>query len=122
MVEIGTEHRQQGRLVVAGPHRPVAVWPAERRDLAVAAPAAEVGGVDAVVELLATIEAEDPAAYRQRYRRSVAALRALTAHCQAAILQAAARVEGDLSPEAVLTEVHAALRTPIQPAIERLAS
>ena len=117
------QHRGTDRkIVVRGTPQLAEVWPGEGGDVRVAAPAAEVGGVDAVVELLASIDGEEPSAYRARHGSSGPALRALAAHCRAAILQAAMRAHGDLSPEAVLAELHASLRTPIASLVDRVAS
>ena len=127
MHQIRRQHTEpEAKVVVRGGTRLAEIWPGELdRPMAPvpsAQPAAEVGGADAVVALLATVEGVDPAAYRAWHGQSAPALRALAAHCRAAILQAAMRTHGDLSPEAVLAELHDSLRTPISPLLDRIAS
>jgi hypothetical protein len=122
-----TETRQgteaQPRIVVRGGARLAEVWPAEPVEPAAPArPAAELGDTAAVVELLAAVDGEDAAVYGHRHRHQAMAVRALTAHCRAAVLRAALQVEGRLTPAAVLDELHSGLRRPIDPPLELLAS
>jgi hypothetical protein len=96
------------RIVVRGPSQPATVWPEERP---LAAPvgerrAAEIGDPWGVVELLGRADGTDAWAYLATHGAEVASIRALTAHCAAAVLHAAVRVEGVLSPSAVLAALH----------------
>jgi hypothetical protein len=98
----------EARIVVRGAVAPRSVWPEERTlptPVAVRR-AAEVGDPEQVVALLAAAEGTDAATYLQSHGGDVASIRALTAHCEAAILQAALAVRGDLSPAAVVAVLH----------------
>jgi hypothetical protein len=106
-----TSSTAQPRIVVRGAVRPVHVWPEERTSPTSVRRAAEVGDPEQVVALLAEADGCDEATYLVAHGADVASIRALAAHCEAAILHAALRVAGELTPAAVLSALHADLGT-----------
>jgi hypothetical protein len=111
------------KIIVRGADRLAEVWPAEPVEpVLVAGAAAELGDVEAVLDLLAAVDGEETDVYRLRHRHEAAAVRALTAHCRPAVLRAALQLDGAVTPETVLAEVHSGLRRPIDPLLELLAS
>lgn len=101
------------RIVVRGAIAPRSVWP-EEHPAAAPAPrpvrrAAEVGDPERVVALLAEADGSDEATYLRVHGGDAAGIRALTAHCEAAILHAALRVPGELTPAAVVAVLHQGL-------------
>ena len=114
MTRTPTTSTVETRIVVRGAVEPQSVWPEERPLAATVAErwAAEIGDPEKVVALLAQIEGVDETAYLAAHGADVASLRGLTAHCAAAVLHAAVRIEGELSPAAVLAALHGELRPP----------
>lgn len=97
----------ESKIVVSGGTTLRQVWPDEVR-----APAprrirtAEIGDPQAVLELLARVDGVEVDDYRYGAGRDLRSVAALTAHCEAAILQAALRIDGELTPAAVLADLH----------------
>ena len=105
--------KSEPKIVVWGAMGLGRVWPDE---IPAPAPrrvrAAEIGSPQAVLELLARIDGVDADEYRHGAGRDLHSVAGLTAHCEAAILQAALRVNGELTPAAVLAGVHQDLARP----------
>ena len=103
----------EATIVVRGATALRAVWPEERPTAALGVRrAAEIGDPEQVVALLAAAEGTDEAGYLVAHGADVASIRALTAHCEAAILHAALQVDGELSPAAVVSVLHRDLARP----------
>jgi hypothetical protein len=102
----------ESRIVVRGTSEPRSIWPEERPLAAAVAArwAAEVGDPQRVVALLAEAEGVEASAYEAAHGSDTASIRALTAHCAAAVVHAAVRVDGPLTPAAVLAALHGDLR------------
>ena len=100
-----TEHTES-KIVVWGAMGLGHVWPDEIPAPLVPCRTAEIGNPQAVVDLLARIEGVDADEYWDGAGRDLRSIRALTAHCEAAILQAALRIQGELTPAAVLAGLH----------------
>ncbi len=94
------------KIVVRGAHRLARVWPEETAVPLQVHRATEVGHPDRVIELLARVDGVDADTYRHGHGRDLASVRALAAHCEAAILQATLFVRGDLTPRTVLDVLH----------------
>ena len=125
MFETSSPSNSEQQIVVRGSSSLRPVWPEERPVAAVVAErwAAEIGDPWRVVELLADADGVEASAYLAAHGDDLASIRALTAHCAAAVLHAAVRVEGTLSPAAVLAALHHGARSDRRgELVDRLAS
>lgn len=85
----------------------VQTWPAESDEVGAPAGAERpLGSAEAVLEVLARADGEDPRSYARRHAADAGAVLALTHRTEAEVLAAALRVPGALSPAAVLDVVH----------------
>jgi hypothetical protein len=101
-----TSTTAEPKIVVRGADRLAEVWPDAALVPMWTRRASEVGHLDHVIELLARVDGVDTETYRESHGRDTASLNALAAHCEAAIIQAGLFVRGDLTPRAVLDELH----------------